>query len=252
MKRFKPKMEILPVAQQRLWPELAAAQKLGFVLYGGTAIALRLGHRPSVDFDFFSDKPLDRAAIRASFPFIEGSTVLQDRENTFEVLVPYGESRAQHVKVSFFGMITVGRVGEPQQTDDGVMQVASLDDLMAMKVKVLLQRVEAKDYRDIAALVQAGISLPRGLASARAMWGEQFQPSESLKALVYFEGGDLYALTPNEKEVLVNAASAVRDLPKVEIAAVELRTASFDCADDDRDDDRDGDEHDPLAPRFRM
>ncbi len=27
----------------------------GFVLYGGTAIALRLAHRPSVDFDFFND-----------------------------------------------------------------------------------------------------------------------------------------------------------------------------------------------------
>ncbi|WP_373321508.1 nucleotidyl transferase AbiEii/AbiGii toxin family protein [Rivihabitans pingtungensis] len=39
---------------------LAQASKLGFVLYGGTAIALRLGHRESVDFDFFSDRPLDR------------------------------------------------------------------------------------------------------------------------------------------------------------------------------------------------
>lgn len=32
---------------------------LGFALYGGTAIALRLGHRTSVDFDFFNDRPLD-------------------------------------------------------------------------------------------------------------------------------------------------------------------------------------------------
>lgn len=98
MTRFKPKMEILPPAQQCLWPELAHAQKLGFVLYGGTAIALRLGHRPSVDFDFFTAKQLDRQAINATFPFLADSTVLQDRENTFEVLVPYGESRAQHVK----------------------------------------------------------------------------------------------------------------------------------------------------------
>lgn len=52
-------MDILPMAQRRLWPQLGNAPKLGFVLYGGTAIALRLGHRDSVDFDFFSERPLD-------------------------------------------------------------------------------------------------------------------------------------------------------------------------------------------------
>jgi hypothetical protein len=223
MTRFEPKMEILPAAQQRLWPQLSGARKLGFVLYGGTAIALRLGHRPSVDFDFFIESSLDRQTIETTFPFLTGSTVLQDRENTFEVLVPYGESSAQHVKVSFFGMIDVGRVGEPEETADGVLLAASLDDLMAMKVKVLLQRVEAKDYRDIAALVNAGISLSKGLASARAMWGTRFQPSESLKALVYFEGGDLHTLTKEEKETLIDAASKVRDLPEVKLVATCLR-----------------------------
>ena len=51
---FKPHMEILPPAQQRLWSKLSAATGLGFALYGGTAIALRLGHRTSINFDFFS------------------------------------------------------------------------------------------------------------------------------------------------------------------------------------------------------
>jgi hypothetical protein len=74
---FKPRMDILPPAQQRLWPELRHAAELGFALYGGTAIALRLGHRASVDFDFFSEKPLDREAIRAAFPFITQSPVLK-------------------------------------------------------------------------------------------------------------------------------------------------------------------------------
>ena len=49
---FIPRMDILPSAQRLVWPELRAAAALGFVLYGGTAIALRLGHRFSVDFDF--------------------------------------------------------------------------------------------------------------------------------------------------------------------------------------------------------
>jgi len=79
---FKPCMDILPPAQKFLWPELENSANLGFTLYGGTAIALRLGHRDSVDFDFFSEKPLDRDAIKTAFTFIPQSTTLQDQDNT--------------------------------------------------------------------------------------------------------------------------------------------------------------------------
>ena len=163
---FSPRMDALPSAQRHLWPALRSAPNLGFTLYGGTAIALRLGHRDSVDFDFFSEKPLDRDALKAAFPFVAGATTLQDQGDTWVVLVSDGSSETAHVKVSFFGAITFGRVGEPDFTEDGVLRVASFDDLMATKVKVVLQRAEAKDYRDICAMVNAGVSLSRGLASA--------------------------------------------------------------------------------------
>jgi hypothetical protein len=48
---FKPCTSSLPRAQQQLWPQLSATVAMGFVLYGGTAIALGIGHRPCVDFD---------------------------------------------------------------------------------------------------------------------------------------------------------------------------------------------------------
>lgn len=223
---FKPRTDILPPAQQQLWPELQAAAGLGFALYGGTAIALRLGHRASVDFDFFSDKPLDRDAIHAAFPFIARSTVLQDQVNTLTLLVASGISAQDRVKVSFFGTIGFGRVGEPDITDDRGLQVASLDDLMATKVKVILQRAEAKDYRDIAAMLNAGVSLTRGLSAARALFGNNFQPSESLKALVYFDDGDLGTLTRQEQACLVKAASAVRDLAPVAVLSRQLTALS--------------------------
>ncbi|MEI9902713.1 MAG: nucleotidyl transferase AbiEii/AbiGii toxin family protein [Asticcacaulis sp.] len=57
------------MAQQALWPELAAITRLGFALYGGTAIALRLGHRVSVDFDFFHDRSLDKDSLYRQVPF---------------------------------------------------------------------------------------------------------------------------------------------------------------------------------------
>jgi hypothetical protein len=50
--RFEPKFSILPAAQREIWPSLPPAQQLGFVLYDGTAVALHLGHRESLDFDF--------------------------------------------------------------------------------------------------------------------------------------------------------------------------------------------------------
>jgi Nucleotidyl transferase AbiEii toxin, Type IV TA system len=183
---------------------------------------LRLGHRISVDFDFFSDQPLDRDALNLAFPFLAQSTVLQDQLNTFTVSVPYGDELREHVKVSFFGTIGFGRVGQPDLTEDGVLQVACLDDLIATKVKVILQRAEAKDYRDIAAMVKAGVSLPGGLAAARQFYGVNFQPSESLKAMVYFEDGDLATLTRIEKACLVEAVSTVRDLPAVSILSTQL------------------------------
>ncbi|MCX8565579.1 MAG: Nucleotidyl transferase AbiEii toxin, Type IV TA system [Glomeribacter sp. 1016415] len=220
-------MVILPSAQKRLWPELRNAPNQGFTLYGGTAIALRLGHRDSVDFDFFSEKPLDREAIKAAFPFMEQSTTLQDHDNTWVVLVPYGNSEREHVKVSFFGTIAFGRVGEPDFTDDGVLQVASFDDLMATKVKVVLQRAEAKDYRDVAAMVNVGVSLSHGLASARQLYGPNFQPSESLKALVYFNDGDLKTLTADEKKTLVDAVKAVRNLPDIALRSTSLSGLSW-------------------------
>ena len=122
---FKPCTSILPRAQQQLWPELGATVSLGFVLYGGTAIALHLGHRPSVDFDFFSEKPLDRDAVQAAFPFMAQATVLQDERSVLSVLVPNTGTEHAHVKVSFFGTVGFGRVGEPELTEDGVLQVAS-------------------------------------------------------------------------------------------------------------------------------
>ena len=125
-----------------------------------------------------------------------------------------GTSAFKKIRLCF---VWRNRVGAPQASEDGIMQVASLDDLMATKLKVILQRAEAKDYGDIAAMINEGVSLSKGLAAARAIFGPNFQPSESLKALTYFEDGDLSSLTESQKEVLIQAAVAVRDLPIVEI-----------------------------------
>jgi hypothetical protein len=211
MGSFTPRLDILPSGQRQLLPELRPVQEHGYVLYGGTAIALRLGHRQSVDFDFFTSRPVDREALWRSLPFLRKSEVRQDARNTFEVVTHTG------VKVSFFGGLDFGRVGEPQQTTDGSLRVASLADLMATKLKVILQRSEAKDYQDIAAMVRVGVRVDAGLAAAEEMYKPTFSPAESLKALVYFQGGDMQRLAAADRQVLVAAAGTVRALPRVEV-----------------------------------
>jgi hypothetical protein len=222
MGSFSPHFEILPGPQLRLWPKLRPVTDFGFTLYGGTAIAVRLGHRASVDFDFFSDRALDRVGLEGLLPFLRKAQVLQEGPDILTVLASPGVTDERPVKLSFFGSITFGRVGDPQWTDDRMMQVASLEDLLATKAKVLLQRVEAKDYLDVAALLSNGVSLPRGLAAARSLFGPAFQPSECLKALVYFEGGDLDSLNETTKRLLIHAASVVEDLPSVPVVDEQL------------------------------
>jgi hypothetical protein len=210
MSAFEPHWEVLPESQRALWPQLKASAELGLVLYGGTAAALRLGHRISVDFDFFTEGTLNRAELQDRFAFLRQSTVVQDRPDTLTVLARAAEDS---VKVSFFGGIDMGRAGVPDRTSDGVIEVASLLDLQATKLKVVQQRIEAKDYRDIAAILRAGIRLEDGLAAASALYAANFQPNESLKALTFFEGGDLVDLPDEYRQVLVTAVRAVRQIP---------------------------------------
>jgi hypothetical protein len=223
MSYFESHKEILPPEQLTLMPELIGATRLGYVLYGGTAIALRFGHRISEDFDFFTDAYLDKQALFEALPFMQqAAAVLQDRANTLTVQVPLNHPKDAYVKVSFFGSIAFGRVGEPQTTADGILQVASPDDLMANKVKVILQRVSAKNYIDIAAMVEAGVALDKGLAAGRLMFGHLFQPAESLRAMTYFDGGDFNLLTDQVQRTLIQAASAVRRLPDIQLLSSVL------------------------------
>jgi hypothetical protein len=218
-----PSLAKFPRGQKQLWTQLRPSVELGFVLYGGTAVSLHLGHRRSLDFDFFHERPLRKDRIRAAFPFIARALVLQDSVDTLTVLASADQSAATgRVKVSFYGGLQFGRVGDPLVTRDGVLEVASLDDLMAHKLKVMLLRPEKKDYEDIAAMIRAGRSLSRGLAAARAMYGKAFQPAAALKAAVYFVDGDLPALPRADRETLIAAASAVGPLRSIKLRSRRL------------------------------
>ena len=160
----------------------------------------------------FRFDPLDKDQIRAAFGFVAGATILQDMPDTLAVLanMPSGL-----VKVSFFGGIGFGRVDDPLQTRDGILLVASLGDLMATKLKATQDRAEAKDYRDIAEMISAGVSLPSGMSAFRQMFGGE--PAQVLRAIGYFDDGDLNALSTEDRDILRDARDSIGQLPEVHL-----------------------------------
>jgi hypothetical protein len=174
-----------------------------------------------VDFDFFTERPLDRAALVAAFPRFASAVIIQDEPDACTGMVPVSGGE---VKISFFGRITFGRIGDPETTDDGVAVVASLHDLLAQKLKVVMQRVEAKDYRDIAALIRAGVALEAGMAGSMALYGVSFPPMDCAKALVHFKGGDLATVPAADRDTLLKAVRSLRF--SITPAAIRSRSLS--------------------------
>jgi hypothetical protein len=202
---FEPRLDVLPRPQRTLWDELGAVPE-EFVLYGGTGLALYLGHRQSVDFDFFGDKTFEPRQLAVQLPLLAGAAIIQQAPNTLGVIL----DRGGPVKLSFFGVPGLRRLRAPLIAAGNGLRVASLLDLAGTKASVVQQRAEAKDYIDIDAILTDGrISLAMALAAARAIYGPNFNPLITLKALSYFDDGDLADLPPETKVRLVAAARVV-------------------------------------------
>jgi hypothetical protein len=128
---------MLPPPQLRLWAELGATPE-AFTLYGGTALTLRLGHRSSVDFDFFSNAPFDPERLASTLPYLKGAEPVQLAPNT----LTYRVDRGGAVLVSFFGGLGLGQVAERdallpprRRRSRRCYQTARLDGLLAAQGK---------------------------------------------------------------------------------------------------------------------
>lgn len=217
---FAPRLTILPAAQRRLWDELAALPS-SYVLYGGTAIALHLGHRDSIDFDFFIPHAIDPRRLLEELAILDGATVTQVEPDTLGVTI----DRDGPIKLSFFGVPKLGRVRAPLRAEDTGLAVAELIDLAGTKVSVVQVRAEAKDYVDVGALLGAGLSLAEMLAAGMAIYGSSFSPQSALKALSYFDDPTLTALPIALRDGLSQAVRGVDLSTLPDLQAVAPRKA---------------------------
>ena len=139
-----------------------------------------------------------------------GDDILQAAPNTLSVM-------HQGVKLSFFGGLSLGVVEPPDLLDN--CPIASLPDLGACKLAALVNRVELKDYLDVAALLRGGADLSYLLGCAEAVYHGAFPTAACLKSLTWFDDPALAGLGPDDRLVLERAALSVETVPTVSLSA---------------------------------
>lgn len=173
---------ILDEKRQRALPALGFCRSEGFYLAGGTALALQIGHRDSVDFDFFKNDAFDTALLfehlRDAFP---GFTLVkvQDERNTLSVVA------ADSIKLSFMGY-RYPLLRPLVWTEH--LDLADIADIGCMKLSAITGRGTLKDYVDLYFILQR-ISLQELLALCTVKL-PQLDRALIMKALVYFDDLD--------------------------------------------------------------
>jgi hypothetical protein len=174
--------EILTDRQSRVLDAVApVARAGGFYLAGGTAIALRFGHRRSEDFDWFA-ADLKRPEVLAADMRHAGLVM-----DSVELAAGTLNCRIDSVKVQFlefrYPLLTAADEWPEKKVD-----LASLRDLGAMKLLAIAQRGSRKDFVDVYELLQHGAALPLMLGDFRAKFGAD--SVSALRGLTYLDDAE--------------------------------------------------------------
>jgi hypothetical protein len=170
--------EILDAPRREILPRFAPL-KGRFYLAGGTALALEIGHRDSIDFDFFSPKPVNTPELYSELESVlEGHKILktQEEKNTLSLLVD------NSIRVSFFSYPYP--LIKPLIEEEH-LSLASVEDIACMKLSAITGRSVEKDYVDLFFILKQ-ISL-KDLLSYSVQKHPALDTNLILKSLVYFD-----------------------------------------------------------------
>lgn len=173
--------QILTQKQLELLPLIRSFSKECY-LVGGTAIALQIGHRRSIDFDLFSKERIKRENLRNKIKenkfLIEG--ILHEDVNELTMIV-------NSVKMTFFNypfeII-------PQIDFEGIIKMPTLLDLSAMKAYALGRRAKWKDYCDLYFILKDHFCLEDVSKRSKEIFGNLFNEKLFREQLCYFEDID--------------------------------------------------------------
>ena len=166
--------------QQACWPLLLKFKK-SYGLVGGTAIALQLQHRRSIDFDLFSISKIDRALIRRNIisSGFKISQVLVDTPDEYTIVV-------NTVKITFLYYPFPIKFPVSYQG----LRLADLKTLAAMKAYALGRRAKWKDYVDVVFIAKELNGLAPIIREAEKIFGNEFNEKIFREQLVYFKDID--------------------------------------------------------------
>lgn len=138
-----------------------------YVLCGGTALAMQIGHRKSEDLDFMMWR-----LSKTEKPEVDWNTIereLSDKVGKIENFNMLGfdqvEFLVKGVKLSFFVSDNLSPVSTPVAYL-GNIRLADVESIMAMKMEVMLRRMKFRDYYDIYCILQEGYSIRKGIDKA--------------------------------------------------------------------------------------
>ena len=173
--------EILTEEQAKLLPLVGKFIK-DFGLVGGTAIALQIGHRQSIDFDLFSTKEFNNAKVRK---LITASgrkigKVYKDELGQFTFFV-------DEVQVTFFHYPFKLEFSEHFEK---TLRMPDLITLAAMKAYVLGRRAKWKDYVDLYFIINKYHSLKKIVKRGKTIFNGEFNERIFREQLAYFKDID--------------------------------------------------------------
>lgn len=172
--------EILTAAQLNVLKRVAFLSSDGFYLAGGTALALQLGHRTSIDFDFYHPQTFDSEKLRTLLAEAFGDR-FEERHREEGTLI----TTLDGIHASFFAYRYP--LIRPLVSFEGV-SLASVEDIAAMKVVAIVQRGKRRDFIDVYYLLQKN-SLKSVLSWVQEKF-PSYNPYLCLRALIYFDDAE--------------------------------------------------------------
>ena len=138
-----------------------------YILCGGTALAIQIGHRKSEDLDFMMWRISKTEKPEVNWNAIERE--LKDKIGEIENFNMLGFDQVEFVvkgvKFSFFVSDNLSPVTAPTEYL-GNIRLADIESIMAMKMEVMLRRMKFRDYYDIYCMLQEGYSIHNGIEKA--------------------------------------------------------------------------------------
>ena len=170
---FNPnQVQILPLVKQF---------KKEFYLVGGTAIALHIGHRRSIDFDLFKYSPIKPKSIIQSISGFDYKYIVT-RRVTEQLNVTINDVKFTFYQYPF-------KINATEKLED-ILRLPNLLDLAAMKAYAMGRRSKWKDYVDIYFILKDHFSINQIAQKATHIYEQLFSEKLFRAQLCYFDDID--------------------------------------------------------------